>query len=151
MLLTHSATLTRVCTFASSSKSLCRSIEQTSASLKCFQKVSQHREAFKSAAKQLTARKSASGLLTTLRASSIVECRRFISASGLGNTDKPAWAGIGSDYSLGQQNMSQGKDGRKPLRKFSRQSTRPNATAISASAPWGPILRFSVGRIALND
>lgn len=96
MLFTHSATLTRVCHFGSSSKSRRKSVEHTSASLRCFQKISEQREAFKRAAKQLIARRSASELLNTLRASGIMECRRFSSASGLGNTDKLASAGIGS-------------------------------------------------------
>lgn len=96
MLFTHSATLTRVCHFGSSSKSRRKSVEHASASLRYFQKVPEHREAFNKAAKQLIARKSASGLLKTLRASGIMDCRRLRSASGLGKTDKPASVGIGS-------------------------------------------------------
>lgn len=96
MLFIHSATLARVCHFGSSSKSRRKSVEHTSASLRCFQKVSEQSEAFNRAAKQLIARKSASEQLKTLRASSIMDCRRLRSASGLGNTDKPASAGTGS-------------------------------------------------------
>lgn len=101
MLFTQSATLARVCQFGSSSKSCRNSVEHTSASLRCCQKVSEQREAFSRVAKQLIARKSASELLNTLRASGIIDCRRFRSASGLGNTDKPASAGIGSRSQFG--------------------------------------------------
>ena len=97
---THSATLTRICHFGSSSKSRRKSVEHTFASLRCCQKVSEQREAFNRAAKQLAARKSASELLITLRASGIIDCRRLRSASGLGNTDKPASAGISSEQRL---------------------------------------------------
>ena len=96
----HSATLTHVCHFDSSSKSRCKSVEHISASLRCAQKESEQSEAFKRVAKQLIARKSASELLNTLRASGIMDCRRFISASGLENIDEPASAGMGSKYRL---------------------------------------------------
>lgn len=96
MVFTHSATLTRVCHFGSSSKSCRRSVEHTSASLRLFQKTSEQEEALRMAAKQLIAKTSASELLITLRASGIIECRRFSSTSGSGNTDKLASAGIGS-------------------------------------------------------
>lgn len=72
-------------------------MEHISKSLRCFQNDSDQREAFKSAAKQLMAKKSASELLNTLRASGIMDCRRFRSASGLGNTETPASAGRGSN------------------------------------------------------
>lgn len=96
MLFTQSATLARICHFGSSSNSRRKSVEHIFASLKYIQKVSEQREAFNRAAKQLTASKSASGLLYTLRASGIMECRRFRSASGLGIIDKAASAGTGS-------------------------------------------------------
>ena len=76
------------------------SVEHISKSLRCFQKESEQREAFKSAAKQLMAKNSASGLLSTLRASGIMDCRRFSSASGFGNTETPASAGRGSNKRL---------------------------------------------------
>ena len=97
MLLIHSATLTRVCHFGSSSKSRWKSVEHISKSLRCFIKESEQREAFKSAAKQLMARNSASVLPNTLRASGIMDCRRFRSASGLGNTEKSTSAARGSN------------------------------------------------------
>ena len=96
MPLIHSATLLRVCHFGSSSKSRRSSVEHTSASLKCSQKTVEQEEAFKRAAKQLTARRSASELSNTPRASGIMECRRFRSANGLGNTVEPASIDIGS-------------------------------------------------------
>ena len=75
-------------------------MEHISASLRCVQKESEQSEAFKRVAKQLMARKSASELLNTLRASGIMDCRRFISASGLENIEEPASAGMGSKYQL---------------------------------------------------